>query len=573
MERAALLVLVALVLLSPWPFGSASATASLTVTVVALLSSLALVMGLARRGRPSPCPRIIWPSLAFVTLGMAQLVPLPRGFHEALAPGSAKVWYPAEPAAAGTLGPGPHPVSIYPRATRRAVALTVGLLGLALLAGPALAGRRAAVVSVLFVGGGALVLTVYALVARVSFGNRLYGTLVVPTVAPFGPFVSKNHFAGYVEMACLLVLGLAVGWASETRPERGVMAWIESRRAGRVMLAFGAATVLAIGVLVSLSRGGALSLLGGMLVFLFLALRVRTGPARRLSLISTLGALAVFAFSLLLLLPARGRERLQALPLAADEVAGAFRLRVWRDALPLVGASPLVGSGLGAFGDAFPRFKSANGELRVDNAENDYLQVLAETGWLGLAAVAAGLILAVRDLVAGLRAQPDRVLRGLGLGALGGLAAIAAHSAFDFNLRIPSNALMAVFLLALATGTSGLPRAAPSRTLAAWAGGLAVALALLAPDPRLAPSAPIVWPTGLGGLRLARVEETLRRSLKGRPADAESWVALGWLRSLQGSPREGEALARYGASLDPRRQTLVEAAAVIAGGPPRGGRH
>ena len=36
--------------------------------------------------------------------------------------------------------------------------------------------------------------------------------------------------------------------------------------------------------------------------------------------------------------------------------------------------------------------------------------------------------------------QPDRILRGIGLGSTAGMVALLVHSAFDFNLRIPSNA-------------------------------------------------------------------------------------------------------------------------------------
>ncbi len=75
-------------------------------------------------------------------------------------------------------------------------------------------------------------------------------------IPPFGPFVSKNHFAGYVEMAALLAVGLATGLASENRVGPGALGWIESPRASRVVLAWAAAAVLVLAVPVSLSRGG-----------------------------------------------------------------------------------------------------------------------------------------------------------------------------------------------------------------------------------------------------------------------------------------------------------------------------
>ena len=70
-----------------------------------------------------------------------------------------------------------------------------------------------------------------------------------------------------------------------------------------------------------------------------------------------------------------------------------FRLDTWKDTLRLAAASPLLGHGLGAFHDAYPRFKRGHGILRVEHAENDYLETLAETGALGLGLALAGLVL------------------------------------------------------------------------------------------------------------------------------------------------------------------------------------
>lgn len=569
-SRVALAVLVALAVVSPWMYGGVSYRATLAVSLLALVTPLAVLTVLARKGRSLPVPRAFWPGFAFLALGAAQLVPLPRAILTAAAPGSARVWYPADPAAAAVLGGGLRPISINPPATRRALALAGGLLALALLASPALARRRDAVATVLVVGGGALVLTLYALLARIMFGPRLYGVLAVPTVSPFGPFVSKNHFAGYVEMACLLVLGLAAGWGSALRRGASALAWIESRRASRVVLAAAAACTLALGVLASFSRGGAVSLAFGAL----LSALVNRWTARNRStagrLLVAIGLVALLGLALYLMLPSSGRERLRSLPQAADEGAGAFRLRIWRDSLRLAASSPLVGSGLGAFADALPYFKSGNGELRVENAENDYLQVLGEMGGLGFVCVVAALLFAFRDLVGGVRTQPDRVLRGLALGAVGALAALALHSAVDFNLRIPSNALLAAVLAAGAGGLAPSPRPSGRPALLSITLGLTAALSLITYDSvRTAATNEGRRPLRLG-LRLAQTETALGETLERRPADAEAWVALGWVRSARGAWPEGAALARYGASLDPRRDALQAAAARIAASAPPG---
>ncbi len=149
------------------------------------------------------------------------------------------------------------------------------------------------------------------------------------------------------------------------------------------------------------------------------------------------------------LAPAPARERLRSLSGAS------FRLDTWRDSLRLAAASPLVGHGLGAFHDAYPRFKQGHESVRVEHAENDYLETLAETGIAGLLPALAALVLLFRA-VAG-RAPGDRsaVVLGAGRGGLAALAALAVHSAFDFDLRIPSNAALAALAAAMAAASAG----------------------------------------------------------------------------------------------------------------------
>ena len=208
----------------------------------------------------------------------------------------------------------------------------------------------------------------------------------MPTIAPFGPFVSKNHFAGWTEMAALLTAGLALGLADEAR-RRG-RDWTTDARAGGVILAVVASLSMALAALASLSRGGTLALAAG--AFCLLALRL--GGARgRGALVATLVPTLVLGAVLVGLVPQEAHERMRSLSGAS------FRLDTWKDTLRLAASSPLLGHGLGAFHDAYPRFKRGHGIVRVEHAENDYLETLAETGALGLGLALAGLALARRE--------------------------------------------------------------------------------------------------------------------------------------------------------------------------------
>jgi O-antigen ligase len=558
----ALVVLVGLAALSPWPFGSVTPLAVHLVTLIALATSaVVLVWAPAEGGLRLPGLPLL-PLLGLLALGLLQLLPLPAALHAALAPGAHAVWSPASPAAQAVLGGGPHPVSVHPEATCRALLFGSGLLSLALLAAPALARAKNAVLATALVAAGGVGVSAYGILARGRFGSLLYGRIPVPTISPFGPFVSKNHFAGYVGMAALLALGLAVGLARRG----GGREWTSGRRAGGVVLALVAALAMALGVLVSLSRGGAVSLAAGVLAFLALRVRERRGEGRVGPFLPSLAVAVALGTLLLLVLPPQAHERLRSL---ADT---SFRLDTWRDTLRMASSSPWVGQGLGSFEDAYPRFKSGHGELRVEHAENDYLETLAEAGLLGLSLAVAALFIAAARVRA---ARPSTLLRGLGAGALAGLVALLVHSLFDFNLRIPSNAILAAFLVSVvAAGAPVRPAAAGASRAAAAAFGLAALLALPRPAFPVDPSAP--WEEARNEarraaasvvpearvLRLDRTERALRAILRGRPAHAEAWLLLAGTRAERRDPSAGE-LARHAVGLDPERADLRSAAETL----------
>jgi len=140
--RFALWTLIALAAVSPWPFGSTPSWAVRSITWIALATALVVSLAQMRRGALSLPRAPLWPVAILVALGFMQLVPLPAGLHAVLAPGSAAVWHPAEPAAAALLGTRARPISIEPAATSSWLGLTSGVVAVGLLAAPALGRRR-----------------------------------------------------------------------------------------------------------------------------------------------------------------------------------------------------------------------------------------------------------------------------------------------------------------------------------------------------------------------------------------------------------------------------------------------
>ena len=308
-------------------------------------------------------------------------MPLPPAVHAWVAPGSAALWHPAEPAAAAVLGSPWRPISVHPLATRVTLSWLFGLATLAALALPALRDRQWARGLVTGLVASGLAVASFGVVARVTFGSLLFGHIAVPTVSPFGPFVSKNHFASYVSAIALVSLGLAVGLADEARRDSAWLSWVRSPRAAATVVAFGATILLFLGVLVSQSRGGALGLLAGTLAFLMLRVSRRGRAATRSPAVVMAALVAlVGAVGLVALLPDEARTRLGSIVGPLDS-SGAFRLGLWRDSLAAFRASPGWGRGSARSGTRSRRARRRPGELRVEHAENDFVEVLVEGGW------------------------------------------------------------------------------------------------------------------------------------------------------------------------------------------------
>jgi O-antigen ligase len=126
------------------------------------------------------------------------------------------------------------------------------------------------------------------------------------------------------------------------------------------------------------------------------------------------------------------------------------RSHFWGVTLEMIKTQPLIGSGLGAFSLAYTRYDSRNGLFRLEQAHNDYLQVLSDGGIVGAALALFFVVVLFRRAFAR-RESRDDFRRGVCLGAMAGCFAVLVHSFFDFTLHTTSNALLFLVLAALAT--------------------------------------------------------------------------------------------------------------------------
>jgi O-antigen ligase len=141
-----------------------------------------------------------------------------------------------------------------------------------------------------------------------------------------------------------------------------------------------------------------------------------------------------------------------------QETFSTSRGGIWRDSISMIRANPLLGVGLGAYATAFSLYTKRDGSVRVPQAHNDYLQVVADCGIVGGLIALWFVVVVFRVVGRGLKSR-DRLLSGLALGSGAGIVGILVHSLFDFNLQIPSNALLFLVLAAVASSVAALAQA------------------------------------------------------------------------------------------------------------------
>jgi O-antigen ligase len=124
---------------------------------------------------------------------------------------------------------------------------------------------------------------------------------------------------------------------------------------------------------------------------------------------------------------------------------------------------PVLGWGLGSFPVVYPQFRSFYTNFFVNEAHNDYLQLLCEMGLLGLATMGWFLIVLYRSAVPKIGYWMSDVSGAVTFSCLLGITGILVHSLLDFNLQVPANAALFYVLCTIAAARPLLQRSRKRR--------------------------------------------------------------------------------------------------------------
>lgn len=428
---------LALLAWAPIPLGSNRPWSWAVLEAWVVLLAVAWLVGYAR-GTLSPGPVVRNSRAVLLCLGAwvayvwLQLVPLPIDLLGLVSPEAAR-WHSAAafPQAASMAPLTLDRYGTLDSACKSTAYALFFLLGLAML-----------------VDRGRVRLVTYVLILS-GTGQALVGafTNLAGHGVSAGTFANRNHFAAYVVMCLSVGIGVLIASLSGRRTAsageffRDAVEWAISPKMGLRLLL----VTMVIGLVLTRSRMGNSAFFISLMVAGVIGLLLsRRAPRSTVLLLASLVVIDLFIVGAYFgtervverigQTTMRGEDR--------DELAG-YAIRMWRD-------YPVFGSGLGSFAVVFPRYSAEGTVESYTHAHNDYLELLAETGLVGMALLGLVVVLSMGAALRAQRERGDPVMRGISFAAIMGVVALLIHSMADFNLQIPANALMFMQLLAFA---------------------------------------------------------------------------------------------------------------------------
>ena len=204
--------------------------------------------------------------------------------------------------------------------------------------------------------------------------------------------------------------------------------------------------LMGIALLLSGSRGGLVAMLAEIFLLVFITTKSKTKGNLAVKGILAVGLIAVIVIGAVLIGGESSLTRIA--ETASSDNITSNRTHIWSVTLNIITSNFPFGAGLGAFGVAYTPLDTLNGMARAEQAHNDYLEVLATAGIVGLLIGVGFLFLFFRTALKNIKTK-NVYRRGVAVGAFAGCFAILVHSIFDFVLHIPAITLMFLTLLAL----------------------------------------------------------------------------------------------------------------------------
>jgi O-antigen ligase len=278
------------------------------------------------------------------------------------------------------------------------------------------------------------VVAVFGILQHLTFNGKLYWFREMHYGGiPFGPYVNRNHFAGFAEL--FIPMALVPLMLGKVRRER--------------LFIVGLFAVVSIGSLfLAASRGGIVSFVVQVFVIVVWMIWRRTRTKQ------VLAGAAVLVTALLMVSWLGVKEITQRFStMKALEMASGKRASMRRDTWRIFVDHPWIGTGLGTLQAVFPPYETLYDGRIVNHSHNDYLEALAETGIAGGLCCALFLGMLAFHSLRQLSGSSNSFAAVLNLSGLVACTGFLVHGFVDFNLHLPANALLFFMMATLATST------------------------------------------------------------------------------------------------------------------------
>ena len=442
---------IMLLVFTPLAFGTVFQWSALLMQITAFCLLLILLL----KNTSINCTMSLMPArsafaiAAVVFAGVAglfllQMLPLPEKLLGLISPSSLAVYKKFGNYAAGTL----HTISINPYATRQEL---FNLLAYAAVFYVIVKHYRtkeqihSLIKTVLRIAG---FLVIFAIIQKLTWNGRIFWFYPVDEglrsgAGIWGPYINRNHFAGYMEMVIPLGLALLIYSSPDIKTLPGVPLSVRMARlraSGNLapfILLFLGILVMSTCLLMTLSRGGIAAFGISSLFFAWITNKRRSVKKKTLLLLVIIGTVILVA-----VLPAvwdQVEQRFEGLQ--ADSNIG--RLPVWKESLGIIKDYPLLGSGFGTFENTYMRYqRPASSLLLYTHAHNDYLELMTDAGIAGFFLTISLVLIFFISIYRAWRTRHNKFSICFGAGGLTSFVAIGIHSIADFNMHIPANALL-----------------------------------------------------------------------------------------------------------------------------------
>lgn len=368
-------------------------------------------------------------------------------------------------------------------------------------------------------------------------GDYLWWIIPVPhgLPGPVGGFINPNHFAGFVAMLAPVALAVAL---ADVRRRRWFLVFSD-------IMAF---AMMTLAVLFSMSRGGVVAYAGGMVVLISIVF-LRSGLTAKLGIAAAVLLIVGISAGLATQNP-RVRERLLSLRSPATTASLQTRLGAWEDTLGMCRRYPLVGAGPNAYRVTYSQHRQSSSRAARDFAENEYVQIVGETGLVGTLLFLAFLFIMLRQARRALAQPQDSDTFQCAPAAISAVAVTAIHAIVDFPLHLPLYAIIAATLAGYLWPSTD--EAIPGDT-SKWPHVVAIAIAAVALS--LGTAIRLDSSGLLSGARAPR----LTRALVWTPTSALTWRRLCAELTRKGTEKHrylGERSLTQAAEYDPNNYPL-----------------